>query len=130
MFKSAERPRCRWCGKPIAKATNYHSVSNAFHAFKENKLTTLEDCQKKHNEKIVSVKYHHETESTIDGYARTGRRTVYSYATWDGESYKDGFFCNGEHAQLMGYAAAEKGWSTKAYRTSFLTANKKEEDAA
>lgn len=126
-FKSHEQPRCRWCGKRIAKHTTHHFVDGSGYAFKEdNKIVTLDDINKTTNEFIVSVKYHYEKEEYEDLtpneiYSKkivrrtSGRRTIHEYTTWDGESYKDEFFCNGDHARNFGYAAACKGLAMPAY---------------
>jgi hypothetical protein len=113
--KLKKQPHCRWCGKAIAKHTESHFIKNwGVSAFTTNQLVTREDCTMLTNLLVLSVKYHYET---IDG-ERTGRRTVMSYNTWDGESYVDEYFCSGEHAKSMGYAAAMKGWSTHKYRAT------------
>jgi len=80
--------------------------SQSFKQRFETAPKTMADCQKLTNETVVSVEYQYETDSN---YERTGRRVVHSYSTWDGESYKDEFFCNGEHAKYFGYAAAHHG---------------------
>jgi hypothetical protein len=115
--KLKRQPLCRYCGKAIAKWTDQHRVGGVLvpkAAF--DNPTTIEDCRKMTNETVVSVKYHYETDIN---YEKTGRRTVYTYNTWDGESYVDEYFCNGDHAKSMGYAAARKGWSTVQWREAF-----------
>jgi len=111
IYKSTMQPHCLWCHKPIAKATTWHNpVTPALwgKTFDDPAVPrTLADCQKLTNEKVVSIKYHYETDNKY--YDRTGRRVVHSYSTWDGESYKDQFFCNGDHAQRFAYAAAHHG---------------------
>jgi hypothetical protein len=112
MFKSAKQPHCLWCHRPIAKHTTWHNPvtpaqwQQSFKQGFETAAKTMADCQKLSNEKVVSVKYQYETD---DNYDQTGRRVVHSYSTWDGESYKDQFFCNGDHAKAYAYAAAHHG---------------------
>jgi hypothetical protein len=125
-YKSATQPFCLYCGKPIAKDTTYHRVGTLGVGFNWDRgpIVTLGELSTRVNEQIVSVKYTHEHETYEDmnpddtygkHYKRrvSGRRTVYSYSTWDGETYRDPFFCNGEHAQLFGYAAARHGLRLK-----------------
>ena len=111
MFKSKTQPLCRWCGKAIAKRTDYHYVSGQIGSgVNFNKPVVREDIRT--NQQITSIKYCYETDRN---YERTGRRTIYAYNTWDGESYVDEFFCNGDHAKTFGYAAAVKGLAMPAY---------------
>ena len=111
-FKSAAQPSCLWCHKPIAKDTIRHNMTTPAQwgqSFKQRfdaMPKTKADCQKLTNETVVSVEYQYETDNNYD---QTGRRVIHSYSTWDGESYKDQFFCNGEHAKAFGYAAAHHG---------------------
>jgi len=114
--KATTQPKCLYCHKPIPKYTTHHYVEGAKFSFGKSPLVTLADLRKKTNEQIVSAKYHYEQEEHVPNEDYThvkrrvsGRRTVYSYSTWDGESYIDPFFCNGEHARNFGYAAARHG---------------------
>lgn len=117
-----KQPYCRWCGKPIAKLTHSvwvreESVGEPRHGHiytgKGKRLRSKQECQAFTNQIVISVKYTEEREG-YDGPVIG--RYVYSFNVWDGETYTDRYFCNGEHAKAMGYAAAEKGWTTKAYR--------------
>jgi hypothetical protein len=118
-YKSATPPHCLWCGKRIAKHTTRRYVitiamwKQAFGDHYASLPKTLADCQKLTNEKVVSVDYQYETDDTNYEYKRTGRRVVHHYTTWDGESYQDEFFCNGDHARSFGYAAAHHGLRLK-----------------
>jgi hypothetical protein len=129
MFKSNTQPYCRMCGKPVRKHTTQHYVEHPMGRGRfdfDAELVTREDLQKRTNQQIVSVKYHYENEeherASEDIYDNrwtrhvSGRRTVYSYTTWDGESYVGEFFCNGDCAEAMGYSAARAGWSTDHWR--------------
>jgi hypothetical protein len=109
-FKSKTPPHCLWCNKAIPKYTENHSVLTPREygrRFDDPTVPrTKADCQKLINAVVVSVDYNYETDINYD---RTGRRVVHSYSTWDGESYKDEYFCNGDHARCFGYAAAAHG---------------------
>lgn len=118
------QPHCRWCGKPIPKhgtivyvkeERNKHdtALGRCIYIGKGKRLRSKAECVPFTNQTILSVRYSEEREG-YDGLV-TGRY-VYSFTEWDGETYADRFFCNGDHAKEMGYAAAEKGWSTKSYR--------------
>lgn len=114
--KTATQPHCLWCGKRIPKATTRRNLvtpamwKESFDEAYANRPKTLADCQKLTNEKVVSVDYQYEQDVNYD---RTGRRVVHSYSTWDGESYMDPYFCNGDHAKNFGYAAAMHGLQLK-----------------
>lgn len=112
--KLKKQPYCRWCGKPIAKRTTNHCLWKFGTGVDYNNPVTLDDCRKKTNEQVVSVKYSYYTDE--EGNTSKTMRSVYSYNTWDGESYVDEYFCNGQHARNLGYAAAAKGWNTHNYR--------------
>jgi hypothetical protein len=111
-YKSPKQPHCLWCGTRIAKATTRHNVvtpamwRQSFREAYASMPKTIADCHKLTNEKVVSVDYQYEQDYNFE---RTGRRVVHSYSTWDGESYQDEFFCNGDHARQFGYAAAIHG---------------------
>jgi hypothetical protein len=125
-FRSQTQPFCRCCGKPIAKSTTTHHVGKTFKFENGQRELSWDDVQKLTNEQVVSVKYHYESEryetKGDDIYDRnikritSGRRTVYLYTTWDGESYVDQFFCTGECAKALGYGAAREGWATGKWR--------------
>lgn len=88
------QPFCRYCGKAIRKRTNSVTCWGGKHP-SGTILRSKEDCQRLSNEKVVSVSYH--------------EGVVWSFSTWDGESYVDRFFCNDDHAKRFGYAAAKAG---------------------
>jgi hypothetical protein len=121
-------PLCLWCGKRIAKYTTRHNVvtpamwSQSFGQRFDSMPKNLADCQKLTNETVVSVEYQYEQD---DNYERTGRKVIHSYSTWDGESYQDKFFCNGDHAKRFGYAAAHHGLRLKRPST---TSEKQQQD--
>jgi hypothetical protein len=117
-------PLCRYCGKPIRKRTDWIEVLKTAprthvpvmaygkpgtpdqfvqkptgemtpihvpkHVIADPLPQTKEAAQKLVNMKIVSVR-------------RNGEGIRY-LSVWDGESYRDEFFCTGEHAQKYAYA--------------------------
>ena len=131
-YKSNEQPFCRWCGKAIPKRTTYVAVNDPTstarpadsefwrHIYPEQRPTSKDECQKLTNEKVVSVHYDYAEQNWIGEYpnrklVESGARKVRDFRTWDGESYIDEFFCNGQHANWFGYAAAAKGLAMPKY---------------
>jgi hypothetical protein len=111
LYRSNKQPACRFCGAPIAKFTESHSV-----AWRSGQvLRTIAECQALSNAQVVSVRYH-EREPWADPEGRLEVRAtspegrfVTGFSTWDGESYIDEFFCNGAHAKRFAYQCARKG---------------------
>lgn len=113
---SVSAPLCRYCGKAVAKSTrtiwlrtkadvarNPHVASSDLVV--DQLPQTIDACRKLTNRHVVSVK-----RNTPD---RGG--AIYAFGEWDGESYKDSFFCSGDHAQRFGYAAARSGQASLSY---------------
>ncbi len=109
-------PLCRYCGKAIAKRTSTVWLRTMAQAEKYPSVVSgdlivdrlpqsIEECRKITNRHVVSVR------------RMTAERggAIYRFNEWDGESYKDEFFCNDEHARAMGYAAARGGQVMPAY---------------
>jgi hypothetical protein len=123
-MEQAAPPLCRWCGHPIAKRTtrvhivpvlgpnHRDSMFWRYVAVGDNWPKTKADCQKLTNHTVVRVGY---TTLYDDNGEPAGKRLT-EFGEWDGESYQNKYFCNGEHAKEMGNAAAAKGWSTIQYR--------------
>jgi hypothetical protein len=95
------RPLCRYCGKPLPKATErfwcYLTEPTHIGSRKDYVVGTFrnkEALQRVTNREITSVTYHlnneHHRERGLAG-------TISSFSTWDGESYLSvygaGFFC-------------------------------------
>ncbi len=118
-FKSKTQPLCRFCGKRIAKATDKVTFGAACSRYKELKPKTRAEVQRVVNGEIVSFKWAMTTPADYDGSHsyRHEHLTVRDYieqiSVWDGESYVDQFFCNGDHARRFGYAAARAGYIIK-----------------
>jgi hypothetical protein len=124
-------PLCRYCGKPIAKRTRLVNVDHAetdqrqYHDHTEfwtHVYVTDEtwpknkaDCQKLTNRQVVAVKYGAHVRG--DYY----EHRVRAFSDWDGESYDDPFFCNGDHAKRLGYLMADGGHCTKKYNEALRT---------
>ena len=109
------KPRCRYCGKTIAKRVEhvwlrtkayvekYPDVSTRDCIIVDELPSTIADCRKLTNQTVLSV-----------SRDRHGRN-IDSFNVWDGQSYVNEFFCNSTHARAMGYLAAQRGLQTKAY---------------
>lgn len=103
------QPLCRYCGKPIAKRTERFWITTRTDTVHRGDIVvealprTVAEAQRLTNNRIVSV------QRTLN------KREIDSFTTWDGETYIDWAFCNGDHARLFGYAAARAGNAMKAY---------------
>lgn len=108
-MKSAAQPLCRFCGRKIAKRTTTVWVP---HDQRET-ILTIADAQRLSNLQVVSI-----SRTDSDAFKRmrreVGRRgeplpksPIRKFSTWDGESYVDKFFCNGDHARRFAYAAVQ-----------------------
>lgn len=107
-YRSATQPLCRYCGRKIAKSTTtiFCERTSTWQP-KDDTPRTKADCERISNQPVVSVKYHHPVIGYDDsGEPIHGPRFVNYFSTWDGESYQDGYFCNGEHARNFAYAIA------------------------
>lgn len=154
-FKSKTQPLCRYCGKPIAKHTETVSVHEkqpkttyeepevvqvdgkwertgktvtrnyAMGRYLVGSFQTKAQVQRLLNETIVSVQYNRPMR---DGEP-TGHKYIDKVTVWDGESYADEFYCTGEHAKAMGYAAARAGKATADYNEALLKQRAKKNGA-
>lgn len=108
MFNSDTQPLCRYCGKGIAKhirfvwieheAKPHHKANTHWrHVVAPEGLRTKADCQPHTNGTVVSVQ------------RAMNPEFIRSFGEWDGQSWKDQFFCNGSHAQRFAYFAASQG---------------------
>jgi len=97
-------PRCRYCGKRIAKKT----LTMVFGSRElPDQPTTIEEAQRFTNERIIATR-------RGQNFA-TGTNYIWTAYTWDGKSYKDEFFCKGEHAAAFGRLMAREGKCTNRY---------------
>ena len=119
-FVSDTQPLCRGCDRPIAKWTESYNVIEHRHYRPDGPAEgrahvtrfgsaraidcpiprSKDDCQRLVNETVVNVQY---SKDPNDRY-------VVRFSTWDGESYRDEFFCTNNCAIALGYAMARKGW--------------------
>jgi hypothetical protein len=121
-FKSPIQPLCHYCGKPIAKHTQSvyvrdprGGVLGTLHTV-EGPLHSKEECQRTVSDRVVSVSYEPDYSSLyVGGRAPGTPRLVASFTTWDGESWRDEFFCNGTCAARFAYLMARSGHCTTAY---------------
>lgn len=99
-------PLCRYCGKPIPKrTTTVHFEKTQQDVDKHPMMkwwryvvgqpTNKAEAQRLVNEPIVSIRRHYADPNLIA-----------SVGIWDGESYVDPFFCNGQHAKDFAYVIA------------------------
>jgi hypothetical protein len=106
-------PRCIVCGRRIAKNTRSLRFERPWGTHVEGERAVLHggymvtvylaerprtraEAQRYTNEPIISSK------RGVDG-------TLSEVRTWDGESYRDPYFCTNRCAQQQGYAAAQHG---------------------
>lgn len=118
MFRSNSQPLCRYCGGKIGKWTRVVYLRGHFcfrlrhdDIFSRSLDATADDirhCRILTNQKVVAVKR--------GTYA--GQSCVVCFSEWDGESYRDEFFCNGDHARRFGYAAARAGYTMDKWRNA------------
>lgn len=115
------RPLCRYCGKPIRKRTrmvcfgatdSQVASSPSFVTFRAERPRSKEEAQSLFNQEIVSVRW---LRGEDYGAKQAGFDYITQASTWDGETYDDPFFCNGDHAKKFAYAAARTGHAMPAY---------------
>lgn len=121
-FKSKTRPLCRYCGKGIAKRTTWkwlvtkQDVALMDNHFVCEKLPqTKAEAQKLFNEQVTAVKRRKHTDWETDEVTDLGIDQV---TLWDGESWVDEFFCNGDHAKCFAYLLAREGRCTNSYNAA------------
>jgi hypothetical protein len=110
MTDAQKPPLCRYCGKPIGKRSrmikfvldakpysNPLSEHDPIIMEVEKYPQNLAAVRKLCNGDVLTVVYH--------------RDGVSSAFVWDRISYKDLYFCSGDHAKRFGYAAALAGFA-------------------
>lgn len=121
MFKSDTQPRCRGCGKLIAKHTRtvffgQGSVRDGdYVVMRPERPKTREEAQTLTNERIISMNWHRH----VEGFGRIVGNPSHDYVSkigvWDGETYVDEFFHSQQCAADLGRAMARAGWALKPY---------------
>lgn len=114
-------PLCRYCGEPIKKKTRtvylrareltpHEQGPHEFCSYVQVEAlpATIAECRKLTNNQVVALK------RTEDG------RAISYFSTWDGTSYVDDFFCNGDHARRFAYVFAKAGHATKAWQLATI----------
>jgi hypothetical protein len=115
---SAPAPRCRYCGGPIRKDVrtvwlhdrplNEYERRDGGLTYRHLRVDTLPrtkaECQTLTNWTVLSVKRDYRNGNVISRFGE-----------WDGESYADPYFCNGDHARRFAYICAEAGTATNTY---------------
>src|SRR3974390_2742532 len=134
-FKTGKQPLCRCCGKPIAKvATTVYIEKNpdftrplanwSRHIFSGMPVLNKADCQRHTNQTIVSLGYTSDYNMDTDKH---DNRRVRWFTEWDGETYKDKYFCTVSCAQSFGRLAAQH---TDLHTVAYHKATQRELDKA
>lgn len=112
-YQSYARVFCRYCGRPVQKATTTHYFGQnsgmRLDWVKDHpeRPTSRDEVQRLVNEQVVQIRWHGEHPN----------RHIYKAQTWDGESYMDQFFCKNACAEAMGRSAAKfNGVHTESFR--------------
>jgi hypothetical protein len=119
-------PRCRYCGGAIAKRTErkrfaaeptqYKTADRGYVFYGDNgRPQTAAEAQRYVNGRVVSIGRERVWNDAQDATVDVGIDWV---GVWDGETYVDRFFCNGDHARLFGYVCARDGRATRAYNAA------------
>jgi NAD(P)H-flavin reductase len=126
MFKSGTQPLCRYCGKLIGKHTESHYFGGRMVGSISHYPRNWAEAQKLVNAKIVAARY---SRYDPDGYASTVGTPKHDYVsyvtTWDGESYRDQYFCGQPCAVRFAYLYAKDGHATSAYNKAHQTKQNK-----
>lgn len=107
-----KQPYCRYCGIKIAKATKtvfFIDEGDYLHDSNWSSSVVARPASKAEaarlvNQQIVSVKYGR-TLKNEQGYSYVEPKLIHSVGTWDGENYRDAYFCSDRHAVRFAYAA-------------------------
>lgn len=103
LFKANVQPLCRACGKGIKKYTQHFWVRPQKPLAMDRWIvvgvfTSKSEVEAIVKEQVVSVKYHTPPD---------GERCVWSFTTWDGDSYEDQWFCTDSCAAAFGRLAVK-----------------------
>jgi len=98
-FRSEQQPHCRYCGVGIKKETHTHYFGQS--------RTQSDDYSSDHIEEPKSkAEAQRLLNGTIVSVRLNSDKSIWKVTTWDGESWVDEHFCNGDHARQFGYAIA------------------------
>lgn len=128
-YKSPHQPLCRYCGKGIRKDTTTHWIDDGkeakpsklshsiMHHYPGGQLFTKEDCQRFTDQQIVSIR-----KARYGYFGTRDPNRIKQFTTWDGFSWVDQFFCNGDCARRYGYFAAfnEPRLMTQDYANAYI----------
>ena len=124
---SMKQPLCRLCGKKISKKTRGIMFgrdgvvrTDGFIENRPERPISKEVVQALFNEQVVSVKWSKGKDAEAK---KAGYDNIVQASVWDGVSYVDPYFCNGDHAKQFGYLAAEAGLNTIRYEEALRVAD-------
>lgn len=121
------QPLCRYCGKKIRKRTTAAWFGNAHFGLQHDdaarckqKPRSIDEVRRLVNQAVVAVSWHTPTELVHGEHVPTGEpRYIERASLWDGQSYVDNFFCNGDHAKRFAYLMARSNCKTEAYLKAY-----------
>ena len=102
----ADQPHCLWCQKKIRKRTTtlmfgepeaHKRLDGPWMKHLPEKPRSITVVEKMTNQKVVAVRW-----------SDRGGWITHAFV-WDGVSYVDKYFCNGNHASYFAYACARSG---------------------
>ena len=119
-------PLCRYCGVEIAKYTKtIYFRDRELHSYEREPHHGFGYIQVSEFPKDKAEAQRLINSGTIVSVRRSGDHISY-VSVWDGHSYKDDYFCSGDHARLFGYAAARKGGVMAAWQEAYKAQQIKE----
>lgn len=127
MHKSPAQPLCRYCGAMIRKhsiivhiktePSDYHRAHEGWsrYIYRAEPIKSMAECRALTNHQVLTVKWDRDNGTSANDYKRQPENDqIASFTEWDGESYVDLFFCNGDHAKRFAYVMAKAGHQTQA----------------
>jgi hypothetical protein len=114
------QPLCRYCGKPIAKASRQVWLVTGRPLTKAEKQSAPEIGR--YVATLALPNSRDQCRKFTDGAVLSISRATWApgggidtFTEWDRHSYADPYFCCAGHAKQMGYAVAARGEATEAY---------------